>query len=142
MCLITLSGFLFPEFSQSRLSSCELLAARASFVQQFTAYRLTVKRNTICFQSWPLLLHMVLPLPSLCSGRNSEPSNPTYPLCISPDFLALSPHPPSVISFPDTRAWCTQLFPRQKTFHTFWIIPAALPSNISKSTRAFVHGRR
>lgn len=142
VCLITLSGFLFPELSQSPLSSCELLAAKASFVQQFTAYRLAVRRNIICFQIWLLLLCMVFPLPSLCSGRNSEPSNSTYPLRISHDFVALLPHPPSVISFPDRRAWFTQLFPRQKTFHTFWIIPAALLSTILKSTKAFVHGKR
>lgn len=141
VCLITLSGFLFPELSQSPLSSRELLAAKAAFVQQFTAYRLAVRRNTICFQIWLLLLRMALPLPSLCSGRNSEPSNPTYPLRVSHDSVALLLHPPSVISFPDRTAWCTQLFPRQKTFHTFWIIPAALLSNISKSAKAFVHGK-
>lgn len=98
VCLGTLSGFLFPELSQSPLSSCELLAAKASFVQQFTAYRLTVRRNTICFQIW-------LPLPGLFSGRNSEPSNPSYPLRISHRFVALLAHPPSVIPFPGRRAW-------------------------------------
>lgn len=83
-----------------------------------------------------------LPLPSLCAGRSSEPSNPPYPLCISHDFVAFLLHAPSVISFPDRRAWCTQLFPRQKTFHTCWIIPAAFLSNIFKFTESFAHGKR
>lgn len=123
VCLITLSGFLFPELSQSPLSSCKLLAAKASFVQQFTAYRLTARRK---FKFGSYYFVWSSPCPVFFSGRNTEPSNHTYPLCISHDSLALLPHSPSVISFPDGRARCTLLFPREETFHTFWIIPAAL----------------
>lgn len=129
----------FPWNSLSLLSSCKLLAAKASFVQQFTVYRFIVRRNTSCFQIWLLLLHTVLPLPGRCSGRNSGPSNPIQPLCISHESVALLLHPPSVISFSRQKSL---VFPRQKTFHTFWIVPAALLSNMFKSTKAFVHGKR
>lgn len=133
VCLITLSGFLFTEIP----GLLELMLKHP--LSGSSVYRFIVRRNTVCFQIWLLLLRTVQPLPGLCSERNSEPPNPTQPLCISHESVALLLHPSFSHLFSRQKSLA---FPRQKTFHTFWIIPAALLSNILKSTNAFVHGKR